>query len=142
VYIKNGIYNEYLEYVKAYQLRQYNDEKMTLLKNIKNEMNAIDHHLFYVIFHINHLLENHKIDKAQQILQQYKSVLIKQNMIIHTGNVIFDCLLSLKIIHNVKVKTCLFISQHEAYDHFMFIDFFNIAFGIVSICIKIRIIYT
>ena len=123
----NKLNNENLIHVKQNQLHIFNNEKLSLIKNIKNEIDAIDHRLFYVIFQIDNYLNTNEIDKIHKIIDQYKSIILKHNMILETGNSIFDCLLSLKIndliLNNTNFKNCIFISKDEFYDDYQFVNF-------------------
>lgn len=154
----NKLNNENINYIKKYQLETFNNEKLSLIKNIKNEIDAIDHRLFYVIFQIDNYLVKNEIEKIKELLNQYKSIILKHNMILETGNSVFDCLLSLKIndliLNNVTFKNCIFISKNKFYDNYQFISFLSKFIGMFNSCkemelfinevsdfITIRIIY-
>ena len=127
IYKANKLYEENIKLVIHKQSQEFSDEKLRLIKSVKNEIDAIDHRMFYIIFKIDHLLENNEIDKIKVIIDKYKEVITKHNMIIDTSNAVFDCLLSLKIndllANDVVVKTCVFISEDEFYDNLSFINF-------------------
>ena len=123
----NQLSKENLNLIVHQQNQMFNDEKLKLIKSVKNEIDAIDHRLFYVIFKIDQLLEDNETEKIKNIIDKYKSIVTKHNMIIDTSNPVFDCLLSLKIndllMSNVIVKSCIFISENEIYDNLSFINF-------------------
>lgn len=119
--------NDKLAYERQIQQEQANNEKLMIVKNIKNEVDAIDHRLFYVILQMEHLIEENDLDKMTKLVDTYKSIVLKHKMIIDTHNPIFDCLLSLKlndmIMKDIDIKTSIFISQNAYYDNIAFIDF-------------------
>ena len=132
IYILNKIIklNEYkFLYEKQMQKEKYNTEKLMIIKNIKNDIDAIDHKLFYVIFEIDNLIKKNDINNVKKIIDTYKKISLKHKMIIDTCNPIFDCLLSLKLndmsMKEINIKTCIFISQNEYYDCLIFIDFLS-----------------
>ena len=111
------------------QQQTFDKETLKTIKNIKNEIDAIDHRLFYVVFEIDNLLNNREYDKIKKIINMYKDMLLKHKLIINTGNHSFDCLMSLKfndlIIKNIDIKTCIFISQNEFYNNIVFINYIS-----------------
>ena len=127
VYKANLLHNENIRLITHKQNQEFNEEKLRLIKSVKNEIDAIDHRMFYIIFKIDHLLENNETDKIKTIIDKYKEVITKHNMIIDTSNAVFDCLLSLKIndllANDVVVKTCVFVSEDDFYDNLSFINF-------------------
>ena len=130
IYILNKIIHLYsykLMYEKEEQLRFFNNEKMKIIKKIKNDISAIDHRLFYVVFEIDRLLHDNQISKALKLLESYKKIVLKQRMIINTQNEIFDTLMSLKIndllMKEINIKTCMFITKNSFYDNLNFINF-------------------
>lgn len=116
---------ENILFEKKLQQEQFNKENVMAIKDIKNEVDAIDHRLFYVIFEIDNLIKNN-LEKVQMLLDEYKNIVLKQRMLVNTNNEIFDCLLSLKInellMNNIDVKTCIFISKNNYYDNLTFIN--------------------
>ena len=142
IYKINKLNEINLIYIKEKQLKKFEKEKLITIKNIKNEIDAIDHRLFYVIFQIDNLLKKKEFTKISQLLDKYKIMILKHKMIIDTGNSVFDCLVSLKIndliINGLDVKTCIFISQNESYNDLNFINFINNILVFFSKCISIQ----
>lgn len=120
---------ENLLYEKELQQEHFNKEKIVTIKGIKNNIDAIDHRMFYVIFEIDNLIKKNDLKNVQKLIDEYKNIILKQKMIINKKNEIFDCLLSLKInellINNVDVKTCIFISKKDCFDSLIFINFLS-----------------
>lgn len=130
IYILNKIINlneDKLKYEKQIQQENFNNEKLMIIKNIKNDIDAIDHKLFYVIYEIDNLIQKNDIVKVRKLIDTYKDIALKHKMIIDTNNPIFDCLVSLKLndmfMKNIDTKTCIFISQNVYYDNLTFINF-------------------
>lgn len=139
----NKLNNENLTNIKKYQTQKFNEEKLTLIKNIKYEIDAIDHRLFYVIFQIDNYLSSNEPEKIRSIIDSYKSIVLKHNMILETGNSMFDCLLSLKIndliLNDINFKNCIFISKHELYEDYVFINFISKLLDILKTCKTIEL---
>lgn len=130
IYILNKIINlneDKLMYEKQIQQENFNNEKLMIIKNIKNDIDEIDHKLFYVIYEIDNLIKKNDMVKVTKLINTYKDIALKHKMIIDTNNPIFDCLISLKLndmfMKNIDIKTCIFISQNVYYDSLIFIDF-------------------
>ena len=127
IYKVNTLNNENIKYAKDKQLETFNNEKLKLIKSIKNEIDVIDHRLFYVVFQIDNLLQNNETQKIEKLIDNYKKLLLRQKKIIDTENSIFDCLLSMKIndliMNDVKVKTSIFVSKMDYYNDFNFISY-------------------
>ena len=154
----NNLYKEKIKYEKELQQERFHKEKMMLISDIKNDIDAIDHRLFYVILEIENLLEINDISRIKKLVKEYKNIILKHKMIINTKNDTFDCLLSLKIndlvMNNVDVKTCLFISKNKKYDNLQFIHiliellnylntstFIDLDLNEISEFLKIRIVF-
>lgn len=125
IYKINKLYKENLYYMKQKQMADFYKEKVYLIKDLKNEIDAIDHRLFYIIYKIDYLLSKKDYAQINQLLQTYKNTVLKHKMIIETGNDIFDALLSLKIndmiSKEIDIKTCIFISKNNFYNNVVFI---------------------
>ena len=118
---------EKIEIARLEELTKYNEEKLIMMKNIQNDIQATDHRLFYILYQLELCLDNDEYDKAKIVLQKYKDLVTKYKIVINTGNSIFDMLYSLKmndfIMREIKVENNLFISQNEFYNDFEFINF-------------------
>lgn len=143
IYNLNKLNKENLVYQKEAQKNKFDFDKMITIKNIKNDIDAIDHRLFYIVMEIDNLLARNEVKKARDLINNYKTVILKHKMIIDTGNSIFDCLLSLKIndliIKDIDVKTCIFIPQNELYNNFNLINFINNTLNFFYECHHIEI---
>lgn len=138
IYILNKIINlneDKLMYEKQMQQENFNNEKLMIIKNIKNDIDEIDHRLFYVIYEIDNLIKKNDIVKVTKLINKYKDITLKHKMIIDTNNPTFDCLVSLKLndmfMKNIDIKTCIFISQNVYYDSLTFIDFLTGIFDLL-----------
>ncbi len=138
IYILNKIINlneDKLMYEKQIQQENFNNEKLMIIKNIKNDIDEIEHKLFYVIYEIDNLIKKNDIVKVTKLINTYKDIVLKHKMIIDTNNPTFDCLVSLKLndmfMKNIDIKTCIFISQNVYYDSLSFIDFLTGIFDLL-----------
>lgn len=126
IYEINKLNNDNLRHYKEKQIQKFENQKVVAVKNIKAEIDSIDHKLFYVIFQIDNLLSIRDYKQIHILLDRYKSMVLKHRMVIDSGNSVFDCLISLKIndliIRNIDVKTCIFISQNKIYDDLKILD--------------------
>ena len=97
------------------------------MKNLSQEVNAIDHRLFYVLLQVEGLLKNNETEKSISILEKYVDIITKRHLSVETNNNVFDCLMSLKIndmlTNDINVKTVISISQNDNYDSLVFINF-------------------
>lgn len=143
IYRLNQLNLKNLDYERKEQSRKFDYKKMNAIKNIKNEIDAIDHRLFYVIFEIDNLLNKKDFDKIQCLLDEYKNIVLKHKMVFDTSNSIFDCLISLKIndmvIKGIDVKTCIFISEKNIYNNLSLINFINNTLSYFYECKRIEI---
>lgn len=131
VYEMQVLNKKTIEYNRLQQLANFNKEKYNTIKNIRYEIETIEHRLYYIMMKINKLLENNDYDEVYATVQTYMNSMIKSKSLINTGNDIFDCILSLTIneikFKGVDINTCMFISKNPFYDNFQFIN----------ICIKL-----
>lgn len=129
IYKIDIITKEKIQLAKIAQEAQFNQTKYHTIYNIKNEISAIEHRLFYVIFSIEELLEKKEYEDISEIIENYKTTVIKHKLVIDTENEIFDILYSLKIndliAHDISVNNCIFISKNDFYDDFAFINFLS-----------------
>lgn len=118
---------EKLEYQKQIQLEEFNKQTLMTMKNIKNEIDAIDHRLFYILLELEDLLKKNDTKKSIDILEKYKDLITKRHLSVETKNNIFDCLISLKIndmlAKDINVKTVIAISQKDHYNDLVLINF-------------------
>lgn len=123
----NNLNTEKLNYQKKIQDEQFQKEALKTMKNLSQEVNAIDHRLFYVLLQVEGLLKNNETEKSISILEKYVDIITKRHLSVETNNNVFDCLMSLKIndmlTSDINVKTVISISQNDNYDSLVFINF-------------------
>lgn len=111
------------------QFMQFNKQKYETIHEIKNEISAIDHRLFYILCKIEYLAKQNDCQQITKTIAQYKNTVLKYKMVTDTGNDIFDTLYNLKIndmiAKGIRVKNCVFITQKEFYNDLSFINLFN-----------------
>lgn len=111
---------------KNKQKYEFETQKINTIKNIKNDIDHVNHKMFYIFYQTELFLKDQKYDEAHKLLETYRKYTLKYKMIIDTKNTIFDCLMSLKIndliSNNVNVNLCISISQSIFYDNFAFIN--------------------
>lgn len=126
LYHQNELNKINISIEKHKQAESFNLQKMNTIKNIKFEIDAINHRMFYIYYNIELLLKNKKYDDAYHLLQSHRRYAAKYEMIIDTKNIIFDCLMSLKmndlISNEVDINLCIFISRSKFYDSLIFIN--------------------
>lgn len=110
---------------KTLQRLAYQQENVKMIKDLKVDIDAINHRMFYVLEKVKHELEVKNYDKAIGILNDYKQVVIKQDIFVLTNNESFDALFNLKIKEMkmlTDVKCCITISKRDLYDGVHFIN--------------------
>lgn len=129
LYHLNELNKVNLNIEKNKQLEKFNFQKLNTIKNVKNEIDALNHRMFYVYYNIELLLKNKKYQEAYKLLQSYRNHSTKYDILIDTQNIIFDCLFSLKIndliANGLDVNLCIFISKSPFYDSLSFINSLN-----------------
>lgn len=115
-----------IEYNKLQQLAKFNKEKYNAIKNIRYEIETMEHRLYYIMIKIRNSLENNDYDEVYTTVKTYINSMTKSKSLINTGNDIFDCILSLTIneikFKGLDINTCMFISKNPFYDNFQFIN--------------------
>ncbi|WP_286154452.1 hypothetical protein [Thomasclavelia cocleata] len=130
---------------KTRQKETFENQKIDIIKKIKNEIDTIDHRMFYVLYNVELLLKQKNYEEAILLIELYRTQTNKYKLLIDTKNAIFDCLFSLNInkliTDGVDISTCITISQNTFYDNFMFIsilfDLINLLRSSSSIIINI-----
>ncbi len=117
---------EKIEYIKDKETMEFNRQKYYTVSHIKQEIEEIDHRLFYTIYKINELLDHEEYDKIRNITKEYENKILKRKISIDTHNKIFDTLYSFKINelinNNVNVNNYIFINKNDFYNNLIFIN--------------------
>lgn len=136
IYKINCIRSEQISQIKLQELAKYNKNKIATIRTLRNEIEAIDHRMFYILFRVEHLIKERKFLEAIALIENYKNTIIKYKLVVDTGNVLFDCFFNLKINDLVSngnlVKTCLLISKSNFYENIHFIELINKVIDLLS----------
>lgn len=128
---------------KEKQRKDFETKKFNTIQNIKNDINAIEHRMFYVFYNAELLLENQQYEQAYELLKSHKKQTLKYNTLVDTQNVIFDYLFTLKIndliSNGIDVKLCVLISKSVFYDDLTFINFINSLLDILNQSLSLSI---
>lgn len=128
---------------KSKQLEKFNTQKYNAIKNVKDEIDALNHRMFYIYYNLELLLKNKKYQEAYNLLSSIRRHTTKHDMIIDTKNIIFDCLISLKIndliAQNKNINLCIFISESEFYNSLSFVNSINSLISCFQNCNKLTI---
>lgn len=128
---------------KEKQRKDFETKKFNTIQNIKNDINAIEHRMFYVFYNAELLLENQQYEQAYELLKSHKKQTLKYNTLVDTQNVIFDYLFTLKIndliSSGIDVKLCVLISKSVFYDDLTFINFINSLLDILNQSLSLSI---
>ena len=123
----NELNKEKLSYQKRIQEEHFHKEALKTMRNLSNEVNAIDHRLFYVLLQVEGLLKNNETEKSINILEKYVDIITKRHLTVKTNNSVFDTLMSLKIndmlTNDIDIKTVVSISQNDYYNDLTLINF-------------------
>lgn len=115
-----------IETEKLKQLKKYGKQQINAIKNVKHEINSLNHRMLYIYYRLEFLLQNERYEEAQQLLLSNRRRATKYDMIINTKNIVFDCLMSLKINdlteNGMNINLCIFISVSEFYNNLVFIN--------------------
>lgn len=139
VFYKISVLNEQrMSYEKLCQQIEINKHELATIKDIKNEMEALDHKLFYIIYKIGYYLDHNEYDKIERLILKYKKIVTKDKLTIYTDNYVFDYLMSIKInellINEVDIYTSILISKNSFYNNFNLINNINIIFSMLTNC--------
>lgn len=122
----NQLNEQKTQYQRANDLLKYNSEKLAIMNQVRQEIETTDHRIFYMLFQMESYLKNNEIDKLRLLLEKYRETIIKYKLVANTGNVIFDCLYSLKIndliINGQNVDNSIFLTKKEEYNNIEFIN--------------------
>lgn len=149
MYIINLINTENAEKMKLIQEKQqeqFDKQKYHALARVKDEINEIDHRLFYVIFQIEEHLKKENYDQIQNIIDYYKNDVLNHQLVIDTKNHVFDVLYSVKINEllrdGVNINNYIVISKNRFYDDLGFINLINDIVNIFRYCKVLEIMIT
>lgn len=128
IYKISKLNKEKIQAIKNEQQNQFNNQKLYAIQNIKNEVENNEHRLFYILFQIEHHIQNKEYDKASSLIESHKNYVLKNKLFFDTSNAIFDYLLALKLNElsneGIDITTNIFISQNSFYNDFEFINLF------------------
>lgn len=149
MYIINLINTENAEKMKLIQEKQqerFDKQKYYALSKVKQEIDDIEHRLFYVVFQIEKHLENQNYDQIKSIVDYYKNDILRHQLVIDTKNHVFDVLYSAKINelirNNVNINNYIVISKNRFYDNLAFINLINDILNIFKNCQVLEIMIT
>lgn len=127
VYILNQYSNFYEEYANQKIITEklkLQKQKDYMIKNMKYEIDQIDHRMNYVLQSIVNDIQNKDYQKVSRKIQTLKDELNRIMHTIQTENETFDLLLNFEIQSlyndNKKVKTGIFISKNSFYNDLNF----------------------
>lgn len=128
---------------KEKQRKDFESKKLNTIQNIKNDINAIEHRMFYVFYNVEILLENQQYNQAFELLKKQRSQAFKYNTLIYTENPIFDYLINLKVNDllsmGIDMKLCILICKSIIYDDLTFINTLNSLLDILNLASSISI---
>ena len=130
MYIVNLINEEHREktqLIKDKQQEEFQRQKYYAISNVKNEIEALDHRLFYTVFKIEEYLKKQDYESIDKIIDYYKNQVLKHKLVIDTGNHVFDTLYSVKInemvMTGIDISNIVLINKNQFYDDLGLINF-------------------
>lgn len=130
MYIVNLINEEHrekMQLIKDKQREEFQRQKYYAISNVKNEIEALDHRLFYTVFKIEEYLKKQDYESIDKIIDYYKNQVLKHKLVIDTGNHIFDTLYSVKInemvMTGIDISNIVLINKNQFYDDLGLINF-------------------
>lgn len=130
MYIVNLINEEHrekMQLIKDKQQEEFQRQKYYAISNVKNEIEALDHRLFYTVFKIEEYLKKQDYESIDKIIDYYKNQVLKHKLVIDTGNHIFDTLYSVKInemvMTGIDISNIVLINKNQFYDDLGLINF-------------------
>ena len=131
------------ELLRMEQIEIANEEKLSMMKHIRNEMSITDHRMFYMFMRVEQYLEVGQYERAKSLIHQYKNAMMKYRLVIDTNNPIFDCFYSLKvnemILSGQNIENMILISEHNLYNDVHFNHFFSDLLDLFKQCQKLMI---
>lgn len=131
------------ELLRMEQIEIANEEKLSMMKHIRNEMSITDHRMFYMFMRVEQYLEVGHYERAKSLIHQYKNAMMKYRLVIDTNNSIFDCFYSLKvnemILSGQNIENMILISEHNLYNDVHFNHFFSDLLDLFKQCQKLMI---
>ena len=130
MYIVNLINEEHrekMQLIKDKQQEEFQRQKYYAISNVKNEIEALDHRLFYTVFKIEEYLKKQDYESIDKIIDYYKNQVLKHKLVIDTGNHVFDTLYSVKInemvMTGIDISNIVLINKNQFYDDLGLINF-------------------
>lgn len=130
MYIVNLINEEHrekMQLIKDKQQEEFQRQKYYAISNVKNEIESLDHRLFYTVFKIEEYLKKQDYESIDKIIDYYKNQVLKHKLVIDTGNHVFDTLYSVKInemvMTGIDISNIVLINKNQFYDDLGLINF-------------------
>lgn len=130
MYIVNLINEEHrekMQLIKDKQQEEFQRQKYYAISNVKNEIEALDHRLFYTVCKIEEYLKKQDYESIDKIIDYYKNQVLKHKLVIDTGNHVFDTLYSVKInemvMTGIDISNIVLINKNQFYDDLGLINF-------------------
>ena len=112
---------------KNKELERIIRERESNIKHIKNEIQTLDHRMYYITHMGKKLIEEGKYDEAKELLKSQEKNIMKYDTLLETGNSAFDMALGLKFydlkMGEIDFNNAVSISQNSFYNSPVFIDF-------------------
>lgn len=133
----------YLNQIRKEEQNKYIEKQLLLMKSIKNEISATDHRINYLLLQLRQYLKQNRISDIDEFLEQYTKVMVKYKLACDTGNVIFDCFVSLKvnemIMNQSLIETIFFLQKDNIYNDMNFIHMITSLLDFFKNCEKLYI---
>jgi|GEM_PF-6479024 len=101
--------------------RFMNDQKLHIIRSLRQDVDNETHRLLYTIISIENMARKGETNKILQATQDFKNSLTKKNIVVDTGNPVFDWVMGMRIndlatTFGVDVKLSIDIPQNTMYD--------------------------
>ena len=114
------MYNLIYEQKLVKQKEYYIEQNLNNIKEIKREIDNIDHRINYILQSIEYDLKNKKYDEAINKIKINKELIFKIEPAIVTKNELFDFMINAEIkqllLANKNIKISAFISKKDIYN--------------------------
>ena len=127
ILLLNEEHREKMQLIKDKQQEEFQRQKYYAISNVKNEIEALDHRLFYTVCKIEEYLKKQDYESIDKIIDYYKNQVLKHKLVIDTGNHVFDTLYSVKInemvMTGIDISNIVLINKNQFYDDLGLINF-------------------
>lgn len=124
----NAFYEDYINQKLLTQKAMIQKYNNNMIKNMKYEVDQMDHRMNYILQAVLNDIQNHDYQKAASLITSFKNEFNKMTHIVNTQNETFDLLFNFQIQNiensNNHIKTGIFISQNDFYNDSIFCNFF------------------